>query len=764
MKLGIKIAVMCCFIACVPSAFSQDDSCDCANGLSMLKMVCKNVIIKYPCKKYLITPETRMQPINSPILIKSVVPIKIHGNVLYEGLYRSHVDTPFYTRDMYSHSVQSYLDVTINEYLPLRIYFTGMFNNSGYLTNVADVNIQYNHTDYNNEIKTRIKNEILKQQKFEQKQLQQLKEEIELEKKRLQYFKASGRLEQLMQDVIREREKNLRNKIKDTALNYNYTLKLDTLQLARKVDPVADSILNVLYQKETLRLPGSIKDSSAYRSYIDFNKKADSIASKIAKLQDNYRELFNEMQQKGGQLLETVNHTSTPLGLKKLVRQFQLPDSVLPKNYNIFSRIRSINIGTSVVDYSELTVKNVSITGFQAEYYNKYYFGVTAGYANYRFRYSGTGESSIPRQNLFIGRAGIGSPDDNHVIITYYTGIKEISNYDAMANRSGSKDSRLMGISIQGRYSLDENNYFITEFAKSSYPYYDAKASEPKLGAIFRASDFTNAAISFKVVSFIPKTQTRFWGNYKYCGINFQSYSFFNTGRSESSWSLKISQYFLKHKLNITAGVKANDFSNPYIGRSFSSSTVFKSIQATLRIPRWPSLSIGYFPSTQLTKLENNVLSENLFYTLTANSAYYFQLNHGIINSSVVYTRFYNGSGDTGFVYFNSINILFANQYSTKKYSSQLNLSYSKNLEYRIWVIEHLMEYNLREWLTIGAGYKYNLQSFNQMGLWGYSGTCRMSIKKLGQLCFSVDKSFIPGYGKVLVPYNTARISYFKTF
>ncbi|MDB5245614.1 MAG: hypothetical protein JWQ40_8 [Segetibacter sp.] len=63
-----------------------------------------------------------------------------------------------------------------------------------------------------------------------------------------------------------------------------------------------------------------------------------------------------------------------------------MPDSVLPRGYKNLLGLRSFTIGRSVVDYSELSVKNISIKGIQVEYNPYYYYAFAPGFVDYRFR------------------------------------------------------------------------------------------------------------------------------------------------------------------------------------------------------------------------------------------------------------------------------------------------------------------------------------------------------------------------------------------
>jgi hypothetical protein len=134
------------------------------------------------------------------------------------------------------------------------------------------------------------------------------------------------------------------------------------------------------------------------------------------------------------------------------------------------------------------------------------------------------------------------------------------------------------------------------------------------------------------------------------------------------------------------------------------------------------------------------------------------------MNSTLVYSRFYNGSSDSGFVYFNTKNVLLSQNLSFRKWSYQVNASLSANTDYTLYTLENNCQYRVKQWLSVGAGIKYNGQPHPYTVLFGYSANATITINKLGEFQLVVDKGFIPGSNRQLVSNNTGRLSYFKTF
>src|SRR5258705_13536520 len=125
-------------------------------------------------------------------------------------------------------------------------------------------------------------------------------------------------------------------------------------------------------------------------------------------------------------------------------------------------------------------------------------------------------------------------------------------------------------------------------------------------------------------------------------GEHFQSFNLQPVNVEQVAYQFRIQQSFWKRKLNIEAGIRKNDFNSPYINPGLTSKTVFKSIQATLRIPKYPFVSVGYYPSSQLTVLNNNVIVENQYNTFSAVLSHAYRIKNLSMNSNLVFLKFYN--------------------------------------------------------------------------------------------------------------------------
>jgi len=747
---------------------------------SIGKNLCKgNVYIYYvPSKQVAVATKAKRElPVVAiPAMVKKPL-LAIHGNILYDVNYRSNIDTPYVEKDIYQHTVQTYLDIKVKDNYPFRMYFTTRFSNSNLFRNFSDLNLQFNPNDFTHTVKERLKNSI--RPSVSPDSLNAIKKAIDKKIDELSKLKGKENPDAYMQRIVRAKEKELnavkrkqdKPSINTAVLKDSIAVYLGKKQKARNIAAKNPS------NNSTNKLTDSVhieQQKAAYtreratleKEYQDKKKHIDSLEKQLTVLQQQYSLLKEGMNYDADQIKREIDQAKNVQELKAKMKDIGIPDTVLPKGYTTLLAIRSFGIGRSMVDYSELSAKNISITGIQVEYNPSYYAAFAAGFVDYRFRDYIVRANAGPRQYLALIRFGKGNKDGNNIILTYYTGRRQLYNSSTTNTGGQVPNYQLMGYTLEGTYRLNAATYIIAEVAKSSVPYYSMQSAKDRsvLSSSFDMKDRTNEAYSVKAYSLIRKTQTKLSGSYRYTGANFQSFSTFTNGSQKRAWSVKAEQPFFKRILTLTGSIRQNDFSNPFIATLYKSTTVFKSIQATFRKRKLPTITVGYFPSSQLTKLSNEQYAENMFYTFTASANHFYKSRKLLFNTAVVYTQFYNKASDSNFVYFNTKNLLVSQSFFIQRLTLQANLSAAINTEYRLYTAEQNFQYGINSWLTLGAGAKYNMQTVYKRRLWGYSGTATVKVPKVGEFQFMADKGFIPGANKELVANNIGRLSYFKIF
>jgi hypothetical protein len=664
--------------------------------------------------------------------------LQVHGNVLYNLNYYSLIDTPYDEHNIYQHTIQTWLDILVKGEYPFRIFLTNHFSNSSLFRNYSDFNFSYNNNGFNQQIRNQIRKEYLQSLPSE-KLLDSLQKVLNNDLAKLRGLSQFGKNPALIQRMVEAREQSQHKKPADSTA-------ADSTSKISQARGEADEMDTIYALKR---------------------RQADSIRRDIERLEQLLQMTHQQSQAEVSDNLAAIQKLDNPSAVKQKTAALGIGDSSLPKGYNTLMAVKSFNIGRSVVNYSELSAKNVSINGIQAEYNPGLYYAVAAGTVDYRFRDFIIQQPNEPHQYLSIFRVGEGLKNGNNVILTYFTGRRQIYNTtitDTPATQVPA--SFLMGFTLEGNYHLTKNILFTGEIAKSSSPYYsgDSTKAGDASSAMFNLGNRSNEAWSTKVNAFFPATNTRVAGMYKHLAENYQSFSLFTDGSAQSIWSVNVDQLFFKKQLDVKLGANTNDFSDPLLGAQYDSKTVFESIQLTWRRRNWPTLTLGYFPSSQITKLGDGQYTENLFYTLVGTMTHSYSLYHLLMNTTVVYTQFYNRAADSGFTYFNTRNLLISQSVFLKKFTLQVNASGATNDDYQLYTLEGKVQHSVNKWLTVGAGLKYNKQTVYDIDQLGYSAEATIKINKLGQIQFSADKGFIPGMNKALVPDNTGRLTYFKTF
>ncbi len=706
--------------------------------------------------------------------------LKVHGNILYDVDYRSRIDTPYAENNVYQHTVQTYLDITVKDHYPMRLYLTTRFSNSAYFPDFTDVNFQLNHPDFSRQVKEQIKNKLL--ERLALKDTSVLHALLKKNLKDLYDLENWVKDPSIFQKMVEEREHALvlqkRRAAQKAADSTTGESLPGTTVAIRGLSQLKAAAKSAEEKKDSLTVgQGSGKKDTTAVSRLDSLKKVeesmadkyqhalkllDTLKGRVSDLKQQYEK--QQQQDNAAGSRADIDNIETVPQLKAKLQSLKIADTVLPKGYKTLFALKSFGIGRNVLDYSALTARNISVTGVQVEYNPSWYAAFASGIVDYRFR-DFVVQTSGPRQYATVLRYGRGMKEGNHLIFSYYFGRRQLYNSATSTLAATGPNYNLVGYSLEGQYKLNKTTFLVGEIAKSSLPYYNSATNKGTLlSQAVTFNDHSNMAWRVQLQSYIPATFTRITGSYQYAGSNFQSFSVFTTGAAQTNWMARIEQPFFNRHLNVVASIRTNDYVNPYIGYSFSGNTVFKSIQATLRLKNWPTLSVGYYPSSQLTKLSDTQYYENQFYTLVGTMNHFYRWRQWSMNTTLVYSRFYNRATDSNFVYFNTRNWLLSQNIFVNRFTWLINLSESANTDYTLYGAEGGLRYKVKKWLSLQGGLKYNHQTVYNCVVWGYSGGATVKVPRLGEIQFTADKGFIPGGNKQLVPNNTGRVSYFKIF
>ena len=280
---------------------------------------------------------------------------------------------------------------------------------------------------------------------------------------------------------------------------------------------------------------------------------------------------------------------------------------------------------------------------------------------------------------------------------------------------------------------------------------------------LFNFSDNSNLGISLKGQSILKQTNTRVSGFYRKTGENFQSFSLFTYNTDQTAWLLKLDQPFLKNKIGVIAMLRRNDFTNPFTEKTFKTSTIFKSIQVNARFPKWPSLSAGYYPGSQLYIIDKERIRENAYYILNASVVHNYTIGGTRMLSSLIYNQYSSKGTDTGFISYNGISYMASHSLIFRNLQLQGVYTYTDQEQMQFSSLEANGDYSLTRFIRIGAGIKYN-KVVSGKSYWGSRAQLGIELKKLGGLQLQYEKSFLPTIYQTLFPVEIGRVSWFKYF
>ncbi|MFT3683036.1 MAG: hypothetical protein QM791_22440 [Ferruginibacter sp.] len=464
-------------------------------------------------------------------------------------------------------------------------------------------------------------------------------------------------------------------------------------------------------------------------------------------------------------LKNQINGIKNTDSLYAFMKQKGIEKDSISRVQQLLLSVNRIGIGRSWVDYSELTVKNISVSGVNMEMNpGNLYFAFAAGKVNYRFGdFVYKDNEKAPSQNLYLVRAGIGKKEKNNFIATFYNGTKSVFN--ASLGNGVQPVENVTGVSLEARINVDDNNYFIGEIAKSSSAenFSSAPSVPGRRDKIFDFRTHTNEAYSIRFYSQNPSTGTKLNAYYKKIGQNFKSYNLFPVNMNQDAWMIKVNQYLWQRKFVLEAAVRKNDFASPFAASSYSSSTVFKSLQVSLRVPKYPFVSVGYMPSSQLIVYNGNRLSESQYNTLNAVVNHAYRVKGIAMNTSIFFTKFYNDGVDTGFTYYNASTSTISHNIYISPFTLQTGISISAQKAFHLFTLDQQLSWQLTNNISLAGGLKWNRHN-HVKSLLGSTTGMNIYLKNIGSIQVNYDKTFLPGFNRELIPVNIGRMSFYRQF
>jgi hypothetical protein len=683
--------------------------------------------------------------------------VKITGSITYEFYYNDRIDTPLNARGYKQHTETVGLKVMLKDKYPLNIAFTARQTNNNEFRDYFNPSIHFDRSEFNrsqvNEYVKRWDEHSLYKPLIND--LGKKLRSLETGQVKLRQETAAGKWPQ---KIVTEREEFLKYR---AGYKKAYQGKgLDTL-----FDGEENAELNIRLKKIFRSLPDLSSRNSTpghIPLWID-SLNIDSIEGlpetpterflkanqqKLADIQFKHVRL-NQLKD-SLELLEKTEFKNFKASIvnngkrKQYLKQYGRNNKV----DRFLSDIKSFGLGRTSVNYSELTIKNIFLSGVQMEYDPGKYYAVAAGRIDYRFR-DFYNVQNLPEQYFAIVRYGSSYNNQKGVIASFFYGQKTTFG-------TNENISRFTGYSIESFFNWDRDNKIRLELAKTT----PAIAANGKPGLFSFSND--NLAVSAKVNLLHKKTLSSFEGFYRTIGHDFQSMHLFTGKINQTAWHLKVQQELFRKSTRITMMLRQNDFSNEGQVQNFSTKTLLKSIQVSYRKSKRPFFNFGYYPGSQLIKTDSGIV-ENLHYLVNITAGYTYFPGKWNLQSVLNYNRFINKSTDTGFVKFNGYTILLNNSITAKNLSFQFSGGYTSQVTTKYSSIETGIDYDWKRFLSIGAGIKFN-RTTSGNSFYGGRANITLVLGKVGSMQVYYDRIFIPEMNNNLIGTDIGKITWTKNF
>jgi hypothetical protein len=644
------------------------------------------------------------------------------GYISYNGIYRSTIDTPFSEKDIFQHMVTARLDFTVKENFPLTLTYFQRESNSRYFRDYRDFKVEFNVGEF----------QRLREQKF--------------------------------RNYIAALTEQIRNPLTRPTLDYVNSELLGFDELLNHYSVVNKHIASRITARTggLSDTTGRSKDSviTEAKQFLTFY---DSLKIKQKKLQgfrDSLQKEFVNTEKQILQLKQLLSFNSSSEDqkerLNELLREQKVDHKIIHKLYGTVASVRKFAVGRVSPNYTDLTLKNLNVRGIDFEYSRKLYFALTAGWIDFRARDFFYNGSQKKPQFIYASRIGYGKKEGSHIYFTGFRGKKQL-----LSSSSTNKTFDVYGLSFESQIFIAKNHHITTEISQSVAPELVSLSGGTEKPN-FDLKDEKNKAYSLRLNSLFARIGLKLEGFYQYRGINYQSFTSYYSNAVLNSWHMKVSQYLFKRRLSIKVSIAKNAFENPNLLTRYNGNTVFENVTIAYRNQKWPSLSFGYMPSSQLSDV-GGILYENYFQTLNFTVSHGYKLGVARAHSVLSYNQFYNDSKDSGFVYFNAKNLFFNQSLQFLSYAANINVAQSTNSTYTLTTLDGGINAKVFKNSQVGIGVKIS-QLNNQDLKLGVYGSERILIPKLGEISLSIEKSYLPGFDGNLVKNDLYTIGYTRYF
>src|SRR5450432_3058422 len=133
------------------------------------------------------------------------------------------------------------------------------------------------------------------------------------------------------------------------------------------------------------------------------------------------------------------------------------------------------------------------------------------------------------------------------------------------------------------------------------------------------------------------------------------------------------------------------------------------------------------------------------------------------MNSSIVYTQYFNNSNQTGFIYYNAQSWFFNQSVLIQKFTLGAAATFSHSVGYHLFSTGPFVQWVISNSLSVGGGVKYNNLNGAEVNF-GYNGNANCQVGKWGRFGISYERGYIPSQNDLFFRNNWGRATYSKNF
>jgi hypothetical protein len=688
--------------------------------------------------------------------------LQLKGMISYEYYSNNRIDTPFSSKGFRQHTETVQLQVTVNDKYPFQLAFTSRQSNSDFFRNFIEPTFSFDKYAY----LQKQKDQYL--QKWKARSLtglaaDELSSRLKKLDSRIRVLDAEVNDQKYFQRIVSERETMLRQIHGLSSPSDRQPFAVQGRSFKDYVEPlrsvINDSTVNVSNGGNKWPLSSPSLDSAELNAGLLLPKTpTEKWLESQSSIQDVYKSQRAKLLYYSDSLRSAILQEEQSLrdafgNKKKWKEHLQKYGGKEEANNRFLSDVREMGIGRNNIDYSDLTIKNISLTGLRFEYEPRLYYAFAAGKVDYRFR-DFLVNNRQPEQQYYILRAGNNYESRRGVIASIFRGQK--NSFQGATN----VQSWFSGYSLEAFWNVDRASIVSVELAKTTTPK-TGNIGNKNTGLLdFGKSD--NLGVTAKLHLTSKRTNTILEGYFRRMGNNFQSINYFTAGQQQQAWNIRAEQILFNHSLTVSAMLRQNDITSPYVNQNFSVKTIFKSLTLSFRKRKWSFVNLGYYPGTQLIKTDSG-FTENVYYLVNATGGYTCQFRHFSSSTILNFNRYINQSTDAGFINYQGYSGWLNEIINTGKLSLQFGAGTTKQKLIHYYTLEAGCDMVIGKLLSLGASAKFNRVISGSM-YWGGKGHAMLSIPYLGTICVAYDKMFIPDQKGKLSNADVGRLTWTKYF